>query len=78
MNEVAERIKEQSAQYQVGRLRVQLDETVTLRKAETSQYVKDLQVLVNYIQAVASDIPEEVNEVIARAEELLTIKRLRL
>jgi hypothetical protein len=78
MSAVSERIKEQSFQYQVNELRAQLKRETALRRAETSQYVKDLQVLLNYIHAVASDLPEDVEEVAARAEELLTIKRLNL
>lgn len=78
MNAVAERIKEQSVQYQVNELRAQLKKATELRRLETSQYVRDLQVLLNYIHAVASDLPEDVEEVAARAEELLTIKRLNL
>lgn len=79
MTTVAERIKAQTAQYQVDALRLSLQDEKSLRKAETTQYVKDLQVLIAFIHSTApADLPEEVQDVVARCEELLTCQRLGL
>lgn len=74
MSAVSEQIKEQSAKYQVDALRARLNR-------ETERYeqaAKDLQVLLNFVRTVAGDWPADVEDVVARSEERLTVKRLSL
>lgn len=76
---IAERIKDQSAQYQVQRLRENLRALAESYSEVTSSIAEveaDREILADFVLATCSDLPSEVAEVIARVEERRTVRRI--